>query len=236
MIGMRNPIKNLIKENKRVFEYASYRGRAPFFNIAKRYLADCENVLDIGSGDGNFEKFMDRDDIFALEGNEDSVTKLKKMNINAVYSKLPQIPFLDIFFDGIHASHVLEHLVPTDFYNTLLEINRVLKPGGILVISGPMLWKDFYSDLSHVKPYNPGIFVEYLCKTSCNTATRMHIGGYIVQDLIYRYHFEELEPIVFESVQFYLFNFLSIGIYKLLNKLGIKRIHKSGYTIVLKKN
>lgn len=223
--------KNWI-ESKQSVQYATHN-RTPFFNIAKKYLANCDKILDIGAGSGNFIKFFGKNDIYAIDGNEDSANNLKNLGINAVHAILPDIPFSDNFFDGIHASHILEHLYPEDFYRTLREIDRVLKPGGILVISSPMLWEGFYSDLSHIKPYNPEILKRYLCGNSPLSRTKLQIGGYQIRDLIYRYRFEPIRPIIWRHSS--IFNFLSLLLVKFFTKLGIGYSHKSGYTIVLEK-
>jgi predicted SAM-dependent methyltransferase len=47
------------------------------------------------------------------------------------------IPFLPDFFDGIVLIHVIEHFCCHDAVNVLTECRRVLKPGGLLVVSVP---------------------------------------------------------------------------------------------------
>lgn len=50
------------------------------------------------------------------------------------------LPFADHSFDRIICSEVLEHI--PDFEVALDEINRILKPGGILAISVPRAWPE----------------------------------------------------------------------------------------------
>ena len=225
-------IKKIWIESKQSTQYATH-DRIPFFRIAKKYLSCCNKILDIGAGSGNFARFMGRDGIYAIDRNRSSVNDLQNIGINAVHASLPDIPFPDKFFDGVHASHILEHLYPEGFYRTLMEIDRILKPGGILVISSPMMWEDFYSDLSHIKPYNPEIFSRYLCNNLVGSSTRPQIGGYQIKTLTYRYSFKEMRPIILKHCP--VFNFFSLIFVKLLAKAGIGYIHKSGYTIVLVK-
>lgn len=45
------------------------------------------------------------------------------------------LPFEDCFFDAVWAEEIIEHVLDTDFL--LSEINRVLKPGGVLILSTP---------------------------------------------------------------------------------------------------
>ncbi|MBB3167125.1 methyltransferase domain-containing protein [Simiduia aestuariiviva] len=51
-----------------------------------------------------------------------------------------QLPFADHSFDKIICSEVLEHL--PDYAGALREIQRVLKPGGLLAISVPRAWPE----------------------------------------------------------------------------------------------
>jgi predicted SAM-dependent methyltransferase len=49
------------------------------------------------------------------------------------------LPFADLSFDCVYASHLLEHLHPADGANLLKESYRVLSPGGIIRIAVPDL-------------------------------------------------------------------------------------------------
>lgn len=47
------------------------------------------------------------------------------------------MPFKDDTFDGVVLVHVIEHFSCHDAVNVLIECSRVLKPGGLLVVSVP---------------------------------------------------------------------------------------------------
>ena len=51
------------------------------------------------------------------------------------------LPFPDNHFTHIICSEVLEHLV--DYKKALIEINRVLKPGGTLAVSVPCFFPEW---------------------------------------------------------------------------------------------
>lgn len=225
-------LKNIWYEFSEYTLYATH-DRTPFFDIAKKHLTTCDKILDIGAGDGGFIKYFGRNDIYAMDGNSNAVNNLRNLKINAICAVLPDMPFPDNFFEGVHASHILEHLYPEDFYRALKEMDRVLKPNGILVISSPMMWEKFYSDLSHIKPYDPEIFKNYLCENSAKSLTRPKIGGYRIKNLTYRYAHEELKPFILRGCN--VFNFLSLLFIKLLKNIGVRYLYKSGYTIVLEK-
>lgn len=56
------------------------------------------------------------------------------------------LPFPDKSFDGVLCTQVLEHVANPEIL--LSEINRILKPGGTLVLSAPFSWGE------HEEPYD----------------------------------------------------------------------------------
>lgn len=214
-------------------KFATHR-RDPFFEIAKELISPENKVLDIGAGEGSFADFCEYKEIFLLDGNKDCVNYLKSKFNNVVLGSLPLLPYSDESFDLIHMSHVVEHLQPQEVYDSLKEMNRCCKPGGALVISAPLMWEGFYDDLSHVKPYNPIIFQKYLCAGGHSDLTRKKITDqFSVERLQYRYQ----ERVYFfriknsKKISHKLFH----QFYKFLQKKGVKRFQKTGYTIVLRK-
>ena len=70
-----------------------------------------------------------------------------KTDINHNLDKLPY-PFKRGEFDYVYCSHILEHV--NDLFKTLREIERILKPRGILHIRVPHFSNgNGYNDLSH---------------------------------------------------------------------------------------
>jgi len=53
-----------------------------------------------------------------------------------------KLPFDDGFFDVVTMLAVVEHLDPARLAGVLREVNRVLRPGGRLVITTPAAWSD----------------------------------------------------------------------------------------------
>ncbi|HJS28695.1 MAG TPA: class I SAM-dependent methyltransferase [Anaerolineales bacterium] len=52
----------------------------------------------------------------------------------------PSIPYPDSYFDVITSLAVVEHLNPTRLVSLLQDTHRVLKPGGVLIITTPAAW------------------------------------------------------------------------------------------------
>src|SRR5690606_1620293 len=153
---------------------------------------------------------------------------------NSLYGKLPQLNFEDQFFDLIHCSHVIEHLQPHELYDTLIQMDRVLKVGGQLVISTPLLWEGFYNDLSHVKPYSPFVLEKYMTGAFSNNLTRDPVSeNYAITRLEYRYMNNSTKDMLNEKNDIIVRIFLSLR-YR-LRKRGLRELQKTGYTMVLTK-
>lgn len=215
-------------------KYATH-AREPFFEIASKYIKFNSIVLDIGAGRGDFAAFQNRNDFYLFDGNTQTVEFLKQSHINVFYGKLPDLPFENDFFDVIHCSHVVEHLQPEQFYQTLKEMNRCLKTNGHLIVSAPLLWEGFFDDLSHVKPYPPVIYKNYLCSKVADPRTRESISNnYSMIEEVYRFK----ETKLFDKLKNTSGNFLvksAIKFVRFLENNGMKSYQKTGYTVVLKK-
>jgi len=218
----------------RIMKYATQH-REPFWELVKKYLKESSIILDIGAGDGSFAEFIGKNDIFMVDGNLETVTRNQKRFPNYQYCHLPNLPFPDNYFDVIHCSHVIEHLSSDDLFILLKNADKCLRPGGYLIISAPLMWSQFWDDLSHVRPYSPKIFEKYLCKESNANPTREKISNnYTIVELQFRYNLKPVgNEIVFTRSN--LMNFIFQIFMKLLNRVGFRQIDKTGYTIVLKK-
>lgn len=95
------------------------------------------NILDVGCGDGKIlAPFSRKNRIFGLDSSKNLLNKAKKRGYSVKDVNLEASwPFKDEFFDIVLASHVIEHIVDTDFF--LSEANRVLKKSGKLILALP---------------------------------------------------------------------------------------------------
>ena len=218
-----------ILRNYRTFKKYAMWDRAPFFELAKKYAEGKRVIVDIGPGNDRFAKLLGRPDAHLLEGNAESAHALISAFPNTKEYRAPDpLPFADESVDFIHLSHIVEHLEPAALYALLQEINRVLAREGVLVISAPLSNERFYDDLSHVRPYPPGVFFKYLTRGEANCVTRPIISNaFIEKELMYRY-----TPVTAPQVYH---NFLWRMGALLVKKLGGARYERSGFTLVLQK-
>lgn len=97
-------------------------------------------VLDVGCGDKPYRNWFD------------SVTEyvgldvMPGLSVDVVVKSDEQWPLQNEYFDVLLSSQVLEHVEYLEF--TLAEMNRVLKRGGIIVLSFPFLYNE------HGAPYD----------------------------------------------------------------------------------
>ncbi len=220
--------------------------RFPFFKIAAEYLPNNKDsvIVDIGAGDANFIDSLKLDKkyekIYLLDVNQTTVLNLKKRFKNVFLHKVPdKLPFNEISVDYIHCSHLIEHLNYEEFYKFLKDIDRVLKVKGILVISTPLYWEEFYGNPSHIKPYNPEAIIYNFCHKVKNFSDESISHHYSVLKLIYRYSKTKTTEIIEEGLGSSIkgIDFLICFKRWISSKFfKVNNYKKTGYTLVLKKN
>ncbi|MBN1126166.1 MAG: class I SAM-dependent methyltransferase [Sedimentisphaerales bacterium] len=216
--------------------------RAPFYDLAKKYLPINQDaiIVDIGAGDGSFAEYLNLNEayrnLYLIDSNQKSVDLLKKLFRNVICTRIPNdLPFANSTVDLIHCSHLIEHLTPEQVYLFLEEIDSLLKPGGILLLSCPLLdtTHSFYNDISHVKPYNPTVVEKYLCSGMQTQTFRAISNKYLVREIVFRYH--KLPVGDHWGSPIFVIDFFLRGISKLLSLLRIFHYERNGYSIVLEK-
>jgi len=122
------------------------------------------SVLDVGCGAQPYRPLVE-DAGFAYEGVDwPSSIHATGTNAETVRHNLAQCPwpFADASFDAIVCTEVLEHIPdPAAFLN---EAGRILKPGGKMVLTAPLLWPE------HEAPHDYHRFTRYALKAAFETA------------------------------------------------------------------
>ena len=101
-----------------------------------------KRVLDVGCGDATTSSKTSRManfDIYGVDISSIAVEKAASYGVKAqrVDISTESLPFENGFFDAVFATEILEHLMDPDF--AILEINRVLRTNGSLIVSTPNL-------------------------------------------------------------------------------------------------
>jgi SAM-dependent methyltransferase len=117
-------------------------------------FSDCRRILDVGCGRGDFlEKCGSRG--VGIDGSADNVERCLSRGLDAIQRLLPdRLPFETASFDGVYLSHVVEHFASADAASVLAEIDRVLAPGGLMLLRSPLMGPEFFDDPTHIRPYH----------------------------------------------------------------------------------
>lgn len=135
-------------------------------------------VLEIGFGNGDFLVFL-KDQGFECDGierREVHNARLQGLGINATSTPLTDLA--PALYDAVFAFDVLEHMTKPELLDAMVQIERVLKPGGRLLARFPNGASPFgrYShngDLTHLLALTPGSFAQ-----ACSLAGLRHDGSW----------------------------------------------------------
>jgi SAM-dependent methyltransferase len=113
--------------------------------ILDKYLPSCKSrrILDVGCGTGTMLGYLTRyGQVQGIDADEEAVRFCMERGVTNVQQVTSaSLPFADGAFDLITMLDVLEHI--EDDAGTLRELYRILRPGGVILISVPaypFLW------------------------------------------------------------------------------------------------
>jgi ubiquinone/menaquinone biosynthesis C-methylase UbiE len=137
--------ESVIKEHRNKNNYI----RKKYFEVHKEVLRmaelkDGECVLDIGIGTGLLEeKISRRVKIYGIDISKKMMEKAKEKNLNVEFKKgsFNSIPYTDKTFDVIISCFAFHHLTDNEKELSLVEMKRVLKGKGRIVI-GDLMYLD----------------------------------------------------------------------------------------------
>jgi ubiquinone/menaquinone biosynthesis C-methylase UbiE len=108
---------------------------------ALRDVAAPACVLDVGCGDGTAAGLAAQHNpghrLIGLDWSAGSLRQARRLGLTAVQAGIDSVPVASGAVDVVIMSELIEHLVDTDA--ALEEVQRVLKPGGSLLLSTPNL-------------------------------------------------------------------------------------------------
>jgi len=212
-----NNVQNFLKKR-----YDSINNRTIFYENDERIRAvlslidSCDkaiNVLDIGCYNGEIakkikEKIGKNANVYGIDVADNLSDEVRKRGINYKVNDLNKgIDFENNKFDIVFSGEIIEHLYDTDFF--ISEVKRVLKPGGILIITTPNLLS-LGRRLCYL--FGIGIFMEASLVFPINPPVAGHIRFFTKKLLVDFMEFNnfELKKYVSDTVNFPMFkcNFL----------------------------
>ncbi len=103
-------------------------------------------ILDVGCGTSPLFLMTTRfHEKYGLDKILDADARCRGQNIiieNHDMERKETLPYGDGFFDVVTMLAVFEHIEPADLVSTLKEVNRVLKPEGVYILTTPAAWTD----------------------------------------------------------------------------------------------
>lgn len=171
-------------------------------------------IIDLGCGECEWIELLKENGFAAsgVDGNHVVVEKVKKVLPDVEIFEEEAIHFLkhckDESVDCISSFHMVEHMDFFTIITLLKECNRVLKPGGMVIIETPnpqnILTETYYFNLdpTHIKPIPPELMKFYLEESGfiiqhslflnpLNFAPYKYEEGDPIKDIIFRFNMEQ---------------------------------------------
>lgn len=108
-------------------------------------------ILDIGCGQKPYKPLFNCSEYIGMDVDQANHSHHKEQ-IDVFYDG-KHFPFPDNSFDGVVTTQVLEHVFTPNLF--MQEIQRVLKPGGKLLLTVPFVWDE------HSQPYDFGRYSSF---------------------------------------------------------------------------
>ena len=156
---MGRPVRHVERYNRTFYERCWRAGSVvPMPGVPAP--ADGEIVVELGSG---LRPRLPLDTAVFVDVSRTACRKLGRRGARAVCGSVGELPFTAGSVRAVHAYEVLEHV--EDDAAAVRELARVLRPGGLLVVSTPLhprRWDDFDRVVGHARRYAPEALVGLL--------------------------------------------------------------------------
>ena len=207
------------------------------YEAAQNYIKG--HLLEIGCGEGRgVELLVQKADSYtAIDKIATVVDKLSEKYPNVKLLNMLVPPFTGIAdntYDTVVTFQVIEHIEPDDEY--VKEIYRVLKPGGLAIISTPNIKMSLTRNPWHVREYTKeelkGLLSKYF--------SQVDLKGVYGSEVVNKY-FEENKAAVAKFKRFDVFNLEYLlprkvlqFPYNILNRMNRNNLQKANNSIVSK--
>jgi ubiquinone/menaquinone biosynthesis C-methylase UbiE len=194
-----------------LIEFARYKrkGVSPYAAL----LSEKKHVLDIGCGEGEFEKQFAN--FYGLDISLENIRKaLPECKGRLVQGDAAHLPIKKESFDGVILNNVIEHFYPEQALLSLREVDRILKKGGHFLLATQLERKGNFDTFTHKRPYPPDSIKKLLDPDNCEPT----INGWKIRKLYFkgRYHRNRVMRYFFKIVGH--FGFLAQDYLMLIHK------------------
>lgn len=145
--------------------------------LYKNYSDKSMNILDAGCGTGiNLRYLLDYGDAYGLDISNEALKFSRIRGLSSlICGSVDRLPLTNEFFDLVVALDVIEHI--QEDLTAIRELNRVLRPGGSLIVTVPafqFLWSNHDLAVHHKRRY-----------TRSELRDILGLGGFIVERATY---------------------------------------------------
>jgi 2-polyprenyl-3-methyl-5-hydroxy-6-metoxy-1,4-benzoquinol methylase len=204
------------------------------YYIAKEYVKG--DLLEIGCGEGRGVGLLHE-----LVNNYNGIDKITEVvdKLSAQYpqarfeqSIIPPLAFPDKKFDSVISFQVIEHIKDDKHY--IEEISRVLKPGGVALLTTPNIKKSLSRNPWHIREYTAGELTE-LCEPYFSKVEMLGITG---NDKVMEYYNQNKDSVKrltrFDvlDLQHKLPSFMLKIPYEIMNRLNRNKLQSSDNRLV----
>lgn len=119
--------------------FAGAKTRLDFLVRLAGRMSSGRSLLNIGCGDGYLERTAQQRKwkVISVDPDASSVDRLKALGVDARCGSIESLPVDSQSVDVVVCTEVLEHLTPNSLEAGLAQIERILKPGGLLIGTVP---------------------------------------------------------------------------------------------------
>jgi len=128
------------------------------------YIAESEPLLDLGSGYGEFLRFIRASEKWALDLNGDLVRYWPPEARPLIQSALSPLPIASCALGAVFASNFFEHFAIPEAELILREVTRVLRAGGRLIAVQPNFRLEprrYFDDFTHKTAFTDVGFADF---------------------------------------------------------------------------
>ena len=172
--GPRDEIKNRLSNYQALLDY-----------ILSAF--DSPKLLDIGCGRGEWLEICNQKGIKSsgIEKDESMYSFCRGLKLDVIKADAEKAlsKYEKNSFQIISAFHLIEHLDNIKLDTLIQECQRILEPGGVLILETPSIdnlkvsTKSFYLDPTHINPINPDGFIYRLQTKGFDKAKYFFING-----------------------------------------------------------
>jgi SAM-dependent methyltransferase len=174
LLYVRKKLRNLIKS----FIIRNYNLRKTEYEWSKKYVPINARVLDVACGNGTFLEFhRENRNVVGIDSNPDNVAYCQSLGLRVQFGDALRLDFENACFDVVHISHLLHAMTPKEVAVCLRECCRVLREGGVMLISTHNVHSDFFVHPENVRPYPPVAIYSFFSELSRSGAGSPMFSG-----------------------------------------------------------